>query len=50
MALEMIETIEKVKKIINYEGLNMRIGIHTVSFILLGDFLRWSNRDRYCKI
>jgi hypothetical protein len=32
MGLSMIDIIRNVRKIINFKGLDMRIGIHTVSF------------------
>ena len=35
MGLSMIEIIRKVRKIINFDELDMRIGIHTVLIIVL---------------
>lgn len=35
MGLEMIEIIKTVRRLVNFRGLNMRIGIHTVKIKLI---------------
>ena len=35
LGLEMVAIIEDIRKKINYDGLDMRIGIHTVFFLII---------------
>lgn len=47
MGVEMIKIIKKVRTAVNFEELDMRIGIHTVTFInyiKLGNCYCWNNR------
>jgi hypothetical protein len=52
LGFNMIETIQKVRKMIGFEGLDMRIGVHTVpsNYYVLGQINWWDTWDRDCTV
>ena len=50
LAMFMLKAIQEVRKKINFERLNMRIGIHTVAYCNKGYGLWRSHRHRYCSL